>query len=339
MSDEVISYGTPIGIFNEGGDVRLDLGLDVTSALVRASEDRPSTRFVIRRLDAEDADGEVRAEHVVGIFTEDKRFRLDIGHACFAYKVSAEKVSETTVLCIEHLGDKRGGPVHYGELVGIFTSDHQYRLDIGTPPLKSQQGAGYESWATRLRVQAVPPLRPPAPDPSGPAKPPVPPVPPQPPRPDPHDGGTGKPEQHLTTLERIFVGVYEGVKRAQVDVQRGAQRKFDWFFPLNDAQQREARTVEVPIPLADGSTEVRKIPLFALVPHHDLMIDTVTVKMKVDLLQLTQSSLHPDINEIESAMARSGDKPEMLAEIEIHLKGTEPAEGVARLNDEIIKRF
>lgn len=337
MSDDVIYYGTPVGVFNEGNDVRLDLTSEVNFTLVDPHQDRPTSRFIIKRLDAIDYRGEIRADDIVGIFTEDDQFRLDIGEFVFPQKVAANHVTQTTVLTIEKLEGKSAGPVHYGEVVGIFSSDHIYRLDIESPPLKAKMSAHHDSWATRLRVRAVPPL-----DQSPPVDPPLPPEqpdppPPSPPGPSPKDGGAS--HAPLTTLERIFVGVYEGVKRAQVDVQRGAQRKFDWFFPQNQDKQREARTVDVPIALADGTTEIRKIPLFALVPHHDLMIDAVTVKMKVDLLELTRSTTSPEINEIDATMARAGAAPALFADIEIHLKGTEPVEGVARLNDEIIKRF
>lgn len=221
------------------------------------------------------------------------------------------------------------GPVRYGDVVAIVTSDGKYRLDIDAPPLKIRRQASHVSWATRLHILPVKPLEP--------VQPPTPPTPPEPPPlPEP---GNPDPQHPMTTLERIFVGVYEGVKRAQVDVQRGALRKFDWFFPENADKKREARTVAIPIPLPDGGTDVRTVPLFSLVPHHDLMIDEVVVKMKLDLLQLTRSETHPDINEIESSLARPGDNPALFADIEIRLKGTEPVEGVARLNDEIVKRF
>lgn len=337
MGNEKLHFNAPIGIFNEGDDVRLDIGLESATSLTDASENKPTTRLVIRKLSDPEWSGELTETDVVGIFSEDNQLRLDIGEACFARKVEANRISETTVFVIRGLNGEKSGPIKNGATVGIFTSDGKYRLDLDSPPLKTRMTNSWDSWATRLRIKNVQPIHP-----DNPVQPPKPVDPPKPE--DPQDPGNEKPvdpasHQQLTTLERIFVGVYEGVKRAQVDVQRGASRKFDWFFPEVENGKRETRTIEVPIPQADGTTEIKKIPLFALVPHHDLMIDSVTVKMKVDLLNLTKSETNDEINEIESVLARAGDSPSLFADIEIHLKGTDPVEGVARLNDEIVKRF
>ncbi len=141
------------------------------------------------------------------------------------------------------------------------------------------------------------------------------------------------------TLERMLAAVYEAVKRAQVDVQRGASKKLDWYFPKDERGKVSARTVAVPFPREDGGTEIREIPLFALVPHHDLMIEQVNVRMKLNLLNLTSSDSRPDVPELSSKLPKAGGDSEQYAEIEVRLRGIEPIEGIARLNDAIVKRI
>lgn len=141
------------------------------------------------------------------------------------------------------------------------------------------------------------------------------------------------------TLERMLAAVYEAVKRAQVDVQRGASKKLDWYFPKDETGKVTARTVAVPFPREDGSTEIREIPLFALVPHHDLMIEQVNVRMKLNLLNLTSSNSRPDVPELSSKLPKAGGDSEQYAEVEVRLRGIEPIEGIARLNDAIVKRI
>ena len=141
------------------------------------------------------------------------------------------------------------------------------------------------------------------------------------------------------TLERMLAAVYEAVKRAQVDVQRGASKKLEWFFPHDENGKVSARCVQVPIPSDSGAVEIKEIPLFALVPHHDLMIEQVNIRLKLDLLRLTSNSGKPDVPELSSKLPKAGGDADQYAEIEVRLRGIEPIEGIARLNDAIVKRI
>ena len=42
--------------------------------------------------------------------------------------------------------------VQLNEIVGIFSENGQFRLDIGTDAVKQNVPASHESWATRLRI-------------------------------------------------------------------------------------------------------------------------------------------------------------------------------------------
>jgi hypothetical protein len=97
--------------------------------------------------------------------------------------------------------------------------------------------------------------------------------------------------------------------------------------------------LDVPVPRQDGSTEIRSIPLFALVPHHDLMLEQVNVRMKLNLLQVFADKSKPRTAEVSTQLPTAGGDPDVYAEIEVRLRGIEPVEGIARLNDVIVKRI
>jgi hypothetical protein len=140
------------------------------------------------------------------------------------------------------------------------------------------------------------------------------------------------------TLRVVLQAVLDAVKRAQVEVQAGAEKKLDWFFPQNRTTgQREARTVSIPLPDAQGNYHTREIPLFALVPHHDLMIDSLTLRMKLSLEDVQR--LRGEEDEIAAQLPTPGLDKDFVAELEVRFKGTEAVEGVARLNDQLVKRI
>jgi hypothetical protein len=140
-----------VGIFSENGQFRLDIGTDAVKQNVPASHDSWATRLIIRRLDGPSR-GPVGSNHVVGIFSEDGKFRLDIGTDAMKRNVPASHVSWATQLRINRLNSSNIGPVMYEDVVGIFSEDGKYRLDIGTDAMKQNVPASHDSWATRLRI-------------------------------------------------------------------------------------------------------------------------------------------------------------------------------------------
>ncbi len=146
-----IEYGNIIGVFSENGQYRLDIGTDATKKNVPASHNSWSTRLRIQRLDGPSS-GAVSEQHVVGIFSENGQYRLDIGTDAMKKNVPASHESWATRLRIQRLDGPSSGEVHYGEVVGIFSENGQYRLDIGTDAMKKNTPASHDSWATRLRI-------------------------------------------------------------------------------------------------------------------------------------------------------------------------------------------
>ena len=149
-----LEWNDVVGVFTESGKVRLDLGTRAVKENVPASHDSWATRLVIRRLDGP-SQGPVSPDHVVGIFTENGDFRLDLGTAAMKENVPASHDSWATRLRIVRLNGLSLGPLLYGETVGVFTEDGRVRLDLGTRAMKKNIPASHDSWATRLRIRKL----------------------------------------------------------------------------------------------------------------------------------------------------------------------------------------
>jgi hypothetical protein len=143
--------------------------------------------------------------------------------------------------------------------------------------------------------------------------------------------------KEIDTVQKLLQAMCGAVKGAQTDIQQKSNKRIEWFFPTDPTTKEvKARMVKIPIPNAKGVYEEREIPLFGLVPQHDLMIGQVTIRMKLSLLDLIGNGDRPDV---AAKIPTAGADPELLAEIEIRLKGTEAVEGIARINDAIVKRI
>lgn len=146
-----IYYNQLVGVFSASEPVRLDIGSRATKVNVPASHESWATRLRIVRLDGP-SNGTVSSGHVVGIFSEDGQWRLDIGTRAMKENVPASHNSWATQLVLKRLDGASAGPAHYGDLVGFFSQDRQYRLDIGDWAMKENVPASHESWATQLII-------------------------------------------------------------------------------------------------------------------------------------------------------------------------------------------
>ncbi len=151
QAQAAIRYGQPIGVFSTQEYVRLDIGTRATKENVPASHNSWATRLRISRLDGPNQ-GPVYDNHLVGIFSEDGRYRLDIGTRATKENVPADHRSWATVLVIQRLDGPSSGEIRYGDLVGFFSEDGRFRLDIGTRAMKENVPASHESWATQFVI-------------------------------------------------------------------------------------------------------------------------------------------------------------------------------------------
>jgi phosphotransferase system IIB component len=95
----------------------------------------------------------VQLNGIVGIFSQTGQYRLDIGTDAVKQNVPASHESWATRLRITRLSGPNVGPVTYEDVVGIFSEDGKFRLDIGTDAMKKNVAADHDSWATRLRIK------------------------------------------------------------------------------------------------------------------------------------------------------------------------------------------
>lgn len=144
------------------------------------------------------------------------------------------------------------------------------------------------------------------------------------------------------SLDTIFDAIYGAVTGAHREMQRGREQQLNWFFPPELSEdgtqlERKARVVSIPLPTPDGGTAMRDIPLFALVPHREITIDELTVRMKVSLGEVVPSGEEARAPSMTAQLASS--RGENFADVEIKFKGCDPVEGVARINDALVKRI
>ena len=149
--DDGIYENGLVGIFSENREWRLDIGDGAMKQAVPANHDSWATRFVIKRLDGESV-GAVSDEHVVGIFSENGQYRLDIGDGAMKRNTPATHNSWATRLKIRRLNGESKSPIQYGDVVGVFSENGEFRLDIGDQATYKNVSASQDSWATRLRI-------------------------------------------------------------------------------------------------------------------------------------------------------------------------------------------
>ena len=162
--------GVPLQVLTSSGAARLDLSRASLRRETPETHDSPTTRLKLRRLDGPSI-GPVSACHVVGIFSEDGKKRLDLVRAVRPQVIVHQ--TATTCMTIEPLqpgggvldAEKRhaqpaGDVLHYGQTVGVFSlpdgsGNARLRLDLGTGSVfatKPSKGDAKDDWGNSLRV-------------------------------------------------------------------------------------------------------------------------------------------------------------------------------------------
>jgi len=130
--------------------VRLDIGGQCVNE-IDANHESWATRLRIVRIDGASV-GPVDLNHVIGIFSEDNRCRLDLGTRSMKVECSPTHESWATRLRIRRLGYGGNANIMYGEIVGIFSESNNKRLDIGGASMKEEVPSNYESRTTILKI-------------------------------------------------------------------------------------------------------------------------------------------------------------------------------------------
>ena len=143
-----------IKIISQDNQARLDIGVHCVKEEVPAYHNSWATRLQIKRLDGPN-EGFVNVNHVIGIFSEDGKTRLDLGERAMKKNGSVSHESWATRLHVKRLQPSGNTPIKYGEIIGLFSECGRKRLDIGERSMKENVPAHHDSWATRLRINKV----------------------------------------------------------------------------------------------------------------------------------------------------------------------------------------
>ena len=162
--------GLPLQVLTSSSAARLDLSCASLRRETPETHDSPTTRLKLRRLDGPSI-GPVSACHVVGIFSEDGKKRLDLVRAVLP-QVTIHQTAATCLLieplqpgggvldAEERRAQPAGDVLHYGQTVGVFSlpdgsGNPRLRLDLGTESVfatKPCKGDAKDDWGNSLRV-------------------------------------------------------------------------------------------------------------------------------------------------------------------------------------------
>jgi hypothetical protein len=158
-----ITYGELIGVFSSvyGRDsgARLDIGTRAMKRDTPASTLSSTTKLRIQRIGGV-SEGDVEDTHIIGIFSEDLEYRLDVGTGSMKENVPTTALGWGAKLKIwpaENKGSRSGERINYNDIIGVFSSDGLYRLDIGGDALDPAE-ATRVTWATQLLIQDTDPV-------------------------------------------------------------------------------------------------------------------------------------------------------------------------------------
>lgn len=135
-------------------------------------------------------------------------------------------------------------------------------------------------------------------------------------------------------LETVHASVV-GQVREQGD--RALEHLLARYFPLDPQTGRMMpKTVQMPLPGPNGTPVLRDVPLFLLTNHHDVAIDNFLIRLKTGLLEKPGTD---GASQLMLELEAGEGSNHAIAEIEIQFRGTSAAQGIARINDTIVKQM
>ena len=145
-------------------------------------------------------------------------------------------------------------------------------------------------------------------------------------------------------LDHLTKGLYDAVVQAQALAENQHIEALSLFFEKDG----KPKSLEVKIPDGNGSTQVIEVPLVTLTPQSSIKIKELTMELKVKLSSFgkRKSRLGGGIFCKEDAGAINADlgssilpKRNQYANLKITFEGTDPPEGLVRLNNNLIKQI
>jgi len=154
-------------------------------------------------------------------------------------------------------------------------------------------------------------------------------------------------------LQALFQSLHRAVVQATRVAQEASLKALrrDYFQPVLDDDGKptdtwEPKTLKMVLPHVDGEaiTPVEyDVPLFSLVKHQAMVIDTLRMEFEVELNgldSLAQADDEEGDGPVVAASTPAGTfSRKTIAKVEMTFKGDDPPEGTMRLNDKILTTF
>ena len=154
--------------------------------------------------------------------------------------------------------------------------------------------------------------------------------PPEPPE-EPKDSDNSS---HYNSLDRLVESIYNSVVFAQRKVEtEHLKRVMSTYFD----DDGNAITFRVNLPSNNGEVEEANIPLITLASNSHLRISELEMELKVDLGQF-DDAVNNENKKLSATMTGDRNKSN-LAKITIKMSGADAPEGLAKINDQLIKVF
>jgi hypothetical protein len=142
-------------------------------------------------------------------------------------------------------------------------------------------------------------------------------------------------------FEDLITAIQGAIVKAGVVLQTQHRANFESFFD-KDTKKPILTTIKIPIYNKD-SVEYQDVhlPTICLVPLSSSRMREFKVKFNVIFSQLMQNTDTETQNKLKTLFPRSffHKKDNEMAEVEITFEGTEPPEGLMKINDYLVKFF
>ena len=122
-------------------------------------------------------------------------------------------------------------------------------------------------------------------------------------------------------------------------VERQHLRTIQNYF-TKSGDKLVAETTTIHVPDLDSNEEIEvKVPLFSLLPQSSLTIDEVTVEFDAYLSSLSDKASPRGYKPMQMELGGHGmmGKNKNNVKVSVKVKGTDPPEGLIKLNDNILK--
>ena len=145
-------------------------------------------------------------------------------------------------------------------------------------------------------------------------------------------------------LDHLYKGLYDAVCQATSLAENQHIEALNKFFDKDG----NAECMEIKVPGDNGETQKVQVPLITLAPQSSIKIKELTMELKVKLTGFgkRESRLGGGIFCKKDAGAVSADlgasilpKKNQYANLKITFEGTDPPEGLVRLNNNLIKQI